>query len=170
MTDPDSERAVVREAVEADAAALARIYNHFIAHTVVTFEEQPIDASEMARRLADVRAASLPWLVVEHRGCLAGYAYATRWRPRAAYRHAVETTVYLAPELTGRGLGTLVYSRLLAALGEREVHAIIGGIALPNDASVALHEKLGFRKVAHFEQVGFKFNRWIDVGYWQIVP
>jgi L-amino acid N-acyltransferase YncA len=159
----------IRPATAADAEAIARIYNHYIAHTIVTFEEEAVDAAEMARRIADVQAASLPWLVVEDEGGIQGYAYATKWRPRRAYRFSAEVTVYLAPDESGRGLGTLLYTHLIAALRARDFHALIGGIALPNDASVALHEKLGFRKVAHFEQTGFKFDRWIDVGYWELI-
>jgi phosphinothricin acetyltransferase len=81
----------------------------------------------------------------------------------------VESTIYLRPDAAGRGLGTKLYSSLLAELRDRQLHVAIGGIALPNAASVALHEKLGFEKVAHFRQVGNKFDRWVDVGYWQLI-
>jgi phosphinothricin acetyltransferase len=114
-----------------------------------------------------VRAASLPWLVAEMAGRTVGYALARPWKERSGYRFSVEVAVYVVPELAGRGVGTLLYSRLFEELAGRGVHAVIGGIALPNEASVALHEKFGMRKVAHFEQVGYKFGRWIDVGYWQ---
>lgn len=162
-------RAIVRPATPADAEAIARVYNYFIAQTIVTFEEEPVGAAEMARRMADIRAASLPWLVAEREGVVAGYAYATKWRPRHAYRFSAEVTVYLAPDEGRRGLGSLLYERLLDELRARQVHAVLGGIALPNDASIALHEKMGFRKVAHFEQTGYKFGRWIDVGYWELI-
>ena len=157
----------VRDAVAADAPAIATIYNHYVAETVVTFEEDRVTASEMARRLADVHAASLPWLVAEQGGEIAGYAYATRWKTRSGYRFSVEITVYLAPAATRRGVGSRLYAELFSRLQQRGIHAVIGGIALPNDASIALHEKFGLRKVAHFEEVGFKLGRWIDVGYWQ---
>ncbi len=124
-------------------------------------------ATEMARRIEDVQSASLPWLVAEEGSQILGYAYATQWRARSAYRFSVEITVYLAPEYTGRGIGSKLYGQLFPILQARGIHAVMGGIALPNEASVALHEKFGLRKVAHFEQVGFKFNQWIDVGYWQ---
>ena len=100
-------------------------------------------------------------------GHITGYAYATKWKARSAYRFAVETTVYLADGLARQGLGSRLYEELFGLLKERQIHAAIGGIALPNDASVALHEKFGMRKVAHFEQVGFKFGKWVDVGYWE---
>lgn len=157
----------IRSAAPADRAAIASIYNHYVVDTIVTFEEEPVAVAEMGRRIDDVQTASLPWLVAEEQGLVKGYAYATKWRPRRGYRYSVEISVYLAPLEIGRGLGSKLYERLFGVLVELGAHAVIGGIALPNDASVALHEKFGMRKVAHFEQVGFKFDRWIDVGYWQ---
>jgi L-amino acid N-acyltransferase YncA len=148
-------------------SAIAGIYNYYITETVVTFEEEPLAVSEIARRLEEVRSASLPWLVAEADSRVVGYAYATAWRPRIGYRFSAEITVYLAPGHAGQGLGTKLYSRLFPLLRARRIHAVMGGIALPNEASVALHERFGLRKVAHFAEVGFKFDRWIDVGYWQ---
>lgn len=159
----------VRPATLADANELVRLYNHYVEHTVITFEEVPVDPTEMASRIEAVTGAGLPWLVANSDGCISGYAYATPFRVRSAYRHTVESTVYLAPEVMGQGVGTLLYRTLIEHLNRLDVHAVIGGIALPNDASVALHERVGFRKVAHLEQVGRKFGRWIDVGYWQLL-
>jgi phosphinothricin acetyltransferase len=167
MATQDSAGVSIRSATAGDAAAVAGIYNPYIAKTIITFEEEPVDAGEIARRIADVHAKSLPWLIAESGGAVVGYAYATRWQPRCAYRSSAEVTVYLASDQGGRGIGSMLYTQLLAILRKCDVHAVIGGIALPNDASVALHEKFGFKKIAHFEEVGFKFNRWIDVGYWQ---
>jgi len=99
---------------------------------------------------------------------VAGYAYATKWRVRPAYRHSVESSIYLDQSCAGRGLGQLLYAALLDELRRRELHLVIGGIAQPNEASVRLHEKLGFRKVAMFSEVGMKFGRWVDVGYWEL--
>lgn len=158
---------LIRPASAADGPALARIYNPYILDTVVTFEEEPVSAAEMAERVADVRALSLPWLVGERDGKLLGYAYATRWKTRASYRYSTETTVYLEPGQGGKGYGLRLYAALLEALRGTQIHAAIGGIALPNAPSVALHEKLGFAKVAQFPEVGFKLGRWVDVGYWQ---
>ncbi|HET6588329.1 MAG TPA: GNAT family N-acetyltransferase, partial [Oleiagrimonas sp.] len=93
----------------------------------------------------------------------------SRWKSRCAYRHSVETSIYLDPERTGQGIGRHLYVALLDAVRALGMHAVIGGVALPNAASVALHEHLGFHKVAHFEQVGYKQGRWIDVAYWQLV-
>ncbi len=164
--DPNT-RVTIRSAAHGDAEAIVRIYNYYVMDTVVTFEEEPVPELEMARRIADVQAASLPWLVADVGGRVAGYAYASPWRTRSAYRFSVEVTVYLEPDRTGAGIGTRLYDELFRVLQARGIHAAMGGIALPNDASVAIHEKFGLRKVAHFTEVGFKFGRWIDVGYWQ---
>lgn len=158
---------MIRSARDVDAAAIAALYNPYVTHTTVSFEEQPVTSQDMQGRLAGVAAARLPWLVAEAAGEVVGYAYASPWKTRAAYRFSVETSVYLQRDAGRRGLGSQLYEALLEALGACGVHAVIAGIALPNKASVALHEKFGLRKVAHFEQVGFKFGRWIDVGYWQ---
>jgi phosphinothricin acetyltransferase len=158
---------LIRDAQVGDAAAIAEIYNHYVGSTTITFEEEPVTAEEMTRRLHAVQASGLPWLVAEIDGSVAGYAYATKWRERSAYRFSVESTVYLRHDAHGRGLGRALYEELLGALAATGVHVVIGGIAQPNPASVALHEKLGFENVAMFRQVGRKFDRWIDVGYWQ---
>ncbi len=160
---------LIREAEEYDGEATAAIYNHYVAQTIVTFEEEPVQADEMRFRIDQVRSVSLPWLVAEQDGRVVGYAYASPWKPRSAYRFSVESTVYLTPERVRCGVGSTLYLRLLSMLQLRGIHSVVGGIALPNEASIAFHEKFGFSKVAHFRQVGFKFNRWIDVGCWQLV-
>jgi phosphinothricin acetyltransferase len=158
---------MIRDAVAADAARITEIYNHYVLHSIVTFEEEPIAAEEMAARMDEVRAAPLPWIVAEVAGNVAGFAYASKWKGRCGYRFSTEVTVYLDSEAGGRGMGTALYGRLFPMLTERGVHAAMGGIALPNRASIALHEKFGMEKVAHFKEVGYKFGTWIDVGYWQ---
>jgi phosphinothricin acetyltransferase len=127
----------LRAAVAADAAVIADVYNHFVHTTAITFEESAVPVEAMRGRIEEISSAGLPWVVLEAGGKLLGYAYASQWKVRAAYRFAVETA--------------------------------IGGIALPNAASVRLHERLGFNQVAHFKEVGFRLGRWVDVGYWQIV-
>ena len=151
----------------ADAEAVASIYNHYVTNTIVTFEEEPVPVPDMARRMEQVAAASLAWLVAELDRRVIGYAYAGRWHTRAAYRFSTEVTVYLDHEHVGKGVGSQLYAALFPQLRARGVHAVLGGIALPNAASVALHERCGLEKVAHLREVGFKFGRWIDVGYWQ---
>lgn len=160
---------IIRSALASDAADLARIYNYYVENTVITFEEEPVSAAAMAARVADVQTASLPWLVAELEGAVVGYAYASKWKVRSAYRYSVETTIYLERGREGRGLGKRLYSELLRILRGQGIHAAMGGAALPNEASVALHEKLGFERVATFRQVGFKHEKWVDVAYWQIL-
>ncbi len=158
---------VIRPALAADADRICEIYNHYVTNTIVTFEEELVTASEMRERIAAV-VEKLPWLVLECDGVIAGYAYASPWKARIGYRFTVESSIYLAPEHVGCGFGSALYGALLEALRALDVHCVIGGAALPNPASIALHEKLGFRQVAHFRQVGRKFGRWIDVAYWQL--
>ena len=157
---------MIRPYQPTDTAACATVYNHYIRHTVVSFEEVEITEAEMARRAGKVQP-DFPWLVWETAGQVLGYAYGAPWNERAAYRYAAESTIYLHPEATGQGIGTQLYQALLDQLQTQGITTVIGGIALPNAGSVALHEKLGFEKVAHYARVGYKFGRWIDVGYWQ---
>jgi len=157
---------MIRAATGADAAGICAIYNHYVTGTIVTFEEEPVTAAEMQSRMAAV-LEKLPWLVLERDGAIAGYAYASPWKTRIGYRFAVESSIYLAPDCIGRGFGLALYSDLLERLRSGGIHCVIGGAALPNPASVALHEKLGFEKIAHFRENGTKFGRWIDVAYWQ---
>jgi L-amino acid N-acyltransferase YncA len=158
----------IRPASSLDASATCAIYNHYVGTTTISFEEVTVSAPTMAQRIADVIEADLPWLVIEVDGQLAGYAYATKWRVRSAYRYSVESSIYMDPAFAGRGLGRKLYGALLEDLRTRGRHLVIGGIAQPNPASVALHESLGYRKVAHFSEVGLKFGRWVDVAYWEL--
>ncbi|NGZ88361.1 arsinothricin resistance N-acetyltransferase ArsN1 family B [Duganella aceris] len=159
---------MIRPATPDDAAAVVAIYNHYVATTSISFEERAVTPDEMAQRIGDVLAGGLPWLVHERDGRVTGYAYATKWRARSAYRFSAETSVYLRHGQGGQGIGKALYTALLDELRRRGIHMAIGGIAQPNPASVALHESLGFEKVAHFKQVGRKFERWVDVGYWEL--
>ena len=154
---------MIRAASTADASSICAIYNHYVTNTIVTFEEQTVTTADMQTRM-DAVLEKLPWLVLEYDGAIAGYAYASPWKSRIGYRFAVESSIYLAPTQVGRGFGSALYQSLLDDLHTRNIHCVIGGAALPNVASVALHEKLGFTQVAHFRESGFKFGRWIDVG------
>lgn len=158
---------MIRNADKGDSDAIAEIYNYYIEHSVISFEEKPVSGADMLRRVENVQEAGLPWLVALEDDVVVGYAYAAKWKERSAYRFCVETSVYLSKEMLGRGLGASLYEVIFTSLQEAGVHTVIGGIALPNPASVALHEKMGMKKVAHFEKVGFKFQQWHDVGYWQ---
>ena len=159
---------MIRACAATDAPAIAEIYDHYVRETVVTFEEMPVSADEMARRIEDI-GARFPWLVWEDGGAVVGYAYASAWKSRSAYRFSVESTIYLAASQQRGGIGTKLYGALLAELKARGLHTAVGVIALPNPASIALHEKLGFVKIAHVAEVGRKFDRWVDVGYWQVM-
>jgi len=159
---------MIRSATKNDAARIADTYNHYTNNTLVTFEEMPVSTADMVARIQDVQATGLPWLVAEDEGAVVGFAYAGEWKGRCAYRHSVEITVYLDPEFVGGRWGSKLYAALFERLREGTTHVAIAGIALPNPQSIALHEKFGMEKVAHFAEVGFKFDQWIDVGYWQI--
>ncbi len=157
---------IIRDCTEHDIAQLCHIYNYYVGNTAVTFEEQQVSASEMARRVA-LYSTQYPWLVCEVADQIVGYAYATKWKERSAYRHTAEITVYVQHGLHGHGYGKLLYQALLQKLELQQCHAVLACITLPNTASVGLHEHVGFVKVAHFHEVGFKFGQWRDVGYWQ---
>ncbi|WCN08587.1 arsinothricin resistance N-acetyltransferase ArsN1 family B [Marinomonas mediterranea] len=159
---------MIRNATPQDAAKIAAIYNHYIVKTSITFEEEPVSIIDIVERVQKVQGKDLPWLVAEVDGEIAGYAYAAHWHNRSAYRFSVEASVYLSPCYSGKGLGTALYQALFDALKKTDVHTVIGCLALPNEASVALHNKFGMKKIGHFEQVGFKFGQWWDVGYWQL--
>lgn len=158
---------MIRAAKLTDAVDLADIYNYYVLNTVVTFEEQAVSHEGMAQRLAENIDAELPWLVAEHNQDVVGFAYASKWKGRCAYRYSVEVTVYLRHSMISNGIGSALYTKLFDILREKSVHVVLGGISLPNDASIALHEKFGMTKVAHFEEVGNKFGNWVDVAYWQ---
>ncbi len=158
----------VRLATHEDAGPIAAIYNHYVENTVVTFETLPVSIPDMAKRIA-MGLPNYPWLVSERNGTVLGYAYATQWKARAAYARSVESTIYVAPDHLGKGVGLPLYRELLEQLGARGFHCALGGIALPNPASVALHEKLGFRKVGELQEVGWKMEQWINVGYWELL-
>lgn len=160
----------IRDCQPEDIADVCAIYNHYIAHTSITFEEVLLSPQDMAARV-NAYQQHYPWLVCVDYGQIVGYAYASKWKERAAYRHTAETTVYLKDGMGGQGYGTALYKALIEQIKantETVCHVVLGCIAIPNEPSVALHESLGFEQVAHFTQVGRKFGQWLDVGYWQL--
>ena len=159
---------MIRHVTQDDAAQIAEIYNYYIAESTATFEEALLTAEDMARRIATV-TAMYPWLVAERDGAVVGYAYASEFKSRSAYRHTVETSIYMRRGQTAKGTGSRLYSNLLARLALRGVHTAIGVLALPNPQSVALHEKLGFRNAGVLLEAGYKFGAYIDVAYYQIL-
>jgi L-amino acid N-acyltransferase YncA len=162
---PESPRSavVVRDAIVTDMTEIAAIYAHHVLHGLATFEEVPPSVEEMVTRRAAVLALGLPYLVAEREGRVVGYAYATAYRSRPAYRFTVENSVYLADGLGGRGLGAALLAELIERCGRgpwRQMIAVIGNSG--NTASIALHRKLGFQTVGTLTSVGFKLGRWVD--------
>lgn len=155
--------ALVRPAGDADLPAVQAIYAHHVLRGVATFEEIPPDTAELHRRWVAVTGHGLPWLVAERAGEVVGYAYATPYRPRAAYRFTVEDSVYLPPAHAGRGLGRALLGGVIAACAAgpwRQMVAVIGDSG--NAASIGLHARLGFRRAGLLSAVGFKHGRWVD--------
>jgi len=159
----------IRSATPEDAAAIAAIYAPHVLTGTVSFEIDPPDARTMRTRMA-ASDGLYPWIVATNgdpTGGVIGYAYATRFRDRPAYRYVCETTIYMADVAQGQGAGRLLYDSLIDTLrAQGFVHAL-GAIALPNDASIKLHESVGFRRAGVYREVGFKHGRWVDVGIWQ---
>lgn len=167
---------LLRPAQRDDCEAIARIYRHFVAHSVATFDETPPTADDFRRRLQAAHDAGLPWWVcVEPQddssgpseAAISGFACANPWKTKSAYRYCAETSIYLQPDQHGRGRGLALYQAFLSALDKSPIRHAIACISLPNPGSIRLHEQLGFSEVGRFKRVGYKFERWIDVGYWQ---
>jgi len=158
---------MIRIATQNDANAICAIYNYYIKNTCITFEENSITISEMKYRIKSI-SKEFPWLIYEENDLILGYAYATHWKTRSSYKYSAEVTIYLNKDAKNNHIGTKLYTALLTTLKEKNYRVLIAGIALPNAISIALHEKLGFKKVAHFKNIGYKFNHWIDVAYWQL--
>jgi L-amino acid N-acyltransferase YncA len=149
-----------------DAAQIATIYAPFCLETAISFESEAPDEATMRERIYAV-ADRYPWLVaVSEKNEILGYAYATKHRERAAYRWSVDFAVYLAPSAKRRGIGTELYNALVAICRLLGYHRAFAGIALPNEASIRLHEKVGFRPIGVYHRVGYKLGKWHDVGWW----
>ena len=157
---------IIRAATEADAAALLAIYRPFVESTAISFEEAVPSAEEFAARIAKA-VAGWQWLVAEHDGQCAGYAYGSSHRDRAAYRWSVEVSAYVHPDHQREGIGRALYRRLLQDLEGKGFCNAYAGIALPNEPSIALHRSAGFERVGVFRSVGRKFGRWHDVAWYQ---
>ena len=158
---------MIRDATPSDAQAICAIYNHYVENQEPGFEAEPLSVEAMAARIASI-SALYPWLISVEGGKVLGYAFACAWQESPAYRYTVACQVYLTPAARGQNLGTVLYRELLPRLREAGFHLAVATISLPNAASVRLHEKMGFRKVAHFLEVGCKGKEWVDVGCWQL--
>lgn len=150
-----------------DAKQVCDIYNYYINNSISTFEEQELDPKEMEIRIAETLAKGLPWIVFEKKGKILAFGYLSNWKGRCSYRFSFESSVYVDINHQREGIGSDIYEHLLSTEKVKKSHAIIGGISLPNEHNIKLHEKFGYKKVAHFKEVGFKFDSWVDVGYWQ---
>jgi phosphinothricin acetyltransferase len=156
----------IREVQITDAAAIADIYNYYVRETIITFDLDEAPVSFFEEKIPTLKA-SYPYIVATEDEMVIGYAYASQWKQKQAYKHTAETTIYMHPDSTAKGVGLRLYNALLSSMPLFDLATAIGGITIPNEASVKLHEKLGFEKVAEFKNVGFKFDKWINVGYWQ---
>ncbi|MDF2643037.1 MAG: phosphinothricin N-acetyltransferase [Pseudomonas sp.] len=157
----------IRQARPEDASAIQAIYAPIVTGTAISFEEVPPTVEEMQHRIATT-LQTYPYLVAVRDGHVVGYAYASQHRARAAYRWAVDVTVYIAESERRAGIGQRLYAKLLPILARQGFNAAYAGIALPNVGSVSLHERLGFSHIGTFPQVGFKLGQWHDVGYWRL--
>ena len=157
---------MIRPAAAGDAAGCLAIYAPFVLDTWVSFETEVPDAAEMARRIS-ANSASHGWVVADVCGAIAGYAYGSAHRTRAAYASSCDVAIYVDPAYGRRGIGRALYAQLLPILAERGFHAAFAGIAQPNEGSVALHEAMGFEPVGIYREVGWKLGAWRDVGWWQ---
>ncbi|MFD0964116.1 GNAT family N-acetyltransferase [Pseudofulvibacter geojedonensis] len=159
---------MIRKATLNDVKVITNIYNYYVENEMPTFEENPVTTDFFKEKIS-TSSDRFPWLVYELNSSVIGYAYASPWKPRSGYRFTAEISIYLQHNNTEKGIGSLLYKELIKQLKEKGFNSIIGGITLPNPPCVRLHEKFGFEKVAQFKQIGTKFNKWADVGYWQLL-
>lgn len=161
---------MIRPITPADAAAICAIYNHYIEHTIISFEYETVSVEAMQARIENT-TAKYPWLVYEEQGEIIAYAYANLWKTREAYQHVLESTVYASHTMTTKGVGTQLYQALFDTFAANQasmhVKALMAVIALPNEASLGLHKKMGFVEAGYFKEVGRKFDTLIDVAYYQ---
>lgn len=158
---------MIRQISATDVAKILPIYNFHVENTIVTFDLIPLSVQQYAEKVLRI-AKEYPFLVFEDNNEIVGYAYASTWRPKPAYKQTVESTVYVKNNTQGKQIGTKLYTELLKQLKEKNYKVVIGGISLPNETSIKFHEKFGFEKVGHFSKVGKKFDQWVDVAFWQL--
>lgn len=159
---------MIRNVRPEDAEDIVAIYNYYIENTIITFELSKITPDEERKRIKKILDNEYPFIVYEEQGKIIGYAYLSQWRERAAYKNTLETSIYVHKDHLNKGLGQKLYKELIESGKKQGVHVLIGGLSMPNPQSQKLHEKLGFRKVGYFKEVGVKFNRYIDVEFWQL--
>ena len=160
---------MIRPAKPADAAAICAIYNYYIENSSHTFEEKAVTQEEMEGRIIKIGERYTYLVSVDGSGEINGYAYVNTWKERSSYRFTVELSIFVSESCRGKGIGSELMEKLLGEIRKTDIHTVISGIVLPNDGSVALHEKFGFKKAGHFFEAGKKFGKWHDVGYWELI-
>lgn len=159
----------IRQATTADAQEICSIYNYYVLNTAITFETEPVSVEEMRSRIQEVLGSGLPYYVAVSDHHITGYCYLHQWNNRCAYSSTKEVSVYLDKNVRRQGIGTKLLKEILENINPENIHVLISGICLPNEGSVRLHEKFGFRQVSLMKEIGRKFNEWRDVGHWQLV-
>lgn len=160
---------MIRSVALNDAKRIAEIYNYYIEQTTITFEYDNVSEEDMRNRILKIQAKGYPFIVYQKEDIVIGYAYLNSWRERVAYNITLETSIYLDRKAVGKGIGETLYKELIHRSRSINIHSLIGGISLPNVASQMLHKKLGFKLVGNFEESGIKFNKLIDVEFWQLI-
>lgn len=158
---------MIRSLHENDIKKLLEIYNYYVVNTAVTFDIEPLSIDAFNDKVNRIKV-DYPFLVYLENNEILGFAYGSRFRPKPAYDFVVESTVYVRYNAHGKQIGTKLYAELLQLLKQKKLHTVLGVLTIPNDASIKLHEKFGFKQVANLEEVGFKFGRWHNVGIWQL--
>jgi len=151
-----------------DTQQLLDIYNYYVLNSVATFDIEPLTFDFFSKKINRINK-DYPFIVFEAKNEILGFAYGSRFRPKPAYNKTAEVTVYVKYDNHGKQIGSKLYKALITLLKQSHYHILLGVLTLPNEASVKLHEKFGFKQVANLEQVGFKFDKWHDVGFWQLV-
>lgn len=158
---------MLRNVQISDAQQIIDIYNYYVVNTVVTFDLEAASLESFTEKIKTIYS-DYPFIVYEENNEILGYAYGSKFRPKPAYNHTVESTIYIKNGQHGKQLGTKLYSELLRLLKQDNFHIVLGVLTLPNEVSVKLHEKFGFKQVAYLKEAGFKFGNWQDVGFYQL--
>ncbi|MDR0371884.1 MAG: GNAT family N-acetyltransferase [Prevotellaceae bacterium] len=160
---------MIRNITVNDAGQIADIYNYYVAHTIITFEEKKLTVAETEKRMTEIRGKGFPYIVYEENERILGFACLNNFRSRAAYDITLETSIYLDKNETGKGIGTILYTGLIERAGEMNIHSLVGVISLPNEKSRELHRKFDFKFIGNLRESGMKFGRLIDVEFWQLI-
>ncbi|MGM5631155.1 GNAT family N-acetyltransferase [Apibacter raozihei] len=160
---------MIRKVRMSDAKRIAEIYNYYIEETIITFEEEKVSEKDIVYRIEKILKKNYPYLIYEENNDVIGYAYVNNWRERSAYDITLETSLYLDHHITGKGRGNLLLEELIEESKKINVHSLIGVISLPNEPSRKIHKRFGFELVGNFRESGKKFNRLIDVEFWQLI-